>query len=234
MGSYTSLDPCVTVDFVAVRPTSPGPATRAAAQGTDLLLRALERGEIGADVPHCSTSSNGCSRLQRLSRYHARRVWGTAAGWKPPGKSCYGPRSSPAARAWFRGLPVSGLWSPCSRSCARISGSGLAELMTGDGTVFTRMGIASTTPRFTRRQPHANKNTMSTVVLFRGCVMDTLSSTFTPLPGKHWKRTQYTVIKAPNQVVGRVARACRETGKRPSTTTSQRRAPPQRATDFMW
>ncbi len=204
MGSYTSLDPCVHCGFcLPACPTYLATSDEGhSPRGRIVLMRALERGEIGADDSALLDQLDGCLGCRGCEPVCPSGV-GYGRGLEAAREELFRARGlPPLARMVLGVFRYRGFWRPLFTLARAFRGSRLAELMTGNGRLGFGMGmLASTTPRFNREAaaPRA-ESTTSTVVLFRGCVMDTLFRHVHTATRRTLEANGYTVIEAPDQV----------------------------------
>jgi glycolate oxidase iron-sulfur subunit len=203
VGSYTSLDPCVHCGFcLPACPTYLATSDEGhSPRGRIVLMRALERGEIGPDDSALLDQLDGCLGCRGCEPVCPSGV-GYGRGLEAAREELFRARGlPPLARTVLGVFRYRSLWRPLFTLARAFRGTGLAQLMTGNGRLGFGMGmLTSTAPRFTRRgaTPRANSTT-STVVLFRGCVMDTLFQHVHTATRRTLEANGYSVIEAPDQ-----------------------------------
>ena len=174
-------------------------------RGRIVLMRALERGELGptdpALVQHLDAclGCRGCEPVCPSGVEYgrgleaARAALADARGIAPLARLVLGV----FRRAW--------LWRPAFTVARWLRAAGLPARFTGSGRAGFALGmLASTEPAGDRRRPAsapgpAGSGTRGTVALFRGCVMDTLFSHVHGAAARTLAANGYTVIDVPGQ-----------------------------------
>jgi glycolate oxidase iron-sulfur subunit len=203
VGSYASLDPCVHCGFcLPACPTYLATSDEGhSPRGRIVLMRALERGEIGPDDSALLDQLDGCLGCRGCEPVCPSGV-GYGRGLEAAREELFRARGLPLlARLVLGVFRHRRFWRPLFTVARAFRGTGLAQLMTGNGRFGFGMGmLSSTAPRFTQRaaSPRA-ATTTSTVVLFRGCVMDTLFQHVHTATKRTLEANGYTVIEAPDQ-----------------------------------
>jgi glycolate oxidase iron-sulfur subunit len=203
VGSYTSLDPCVHCGFcLPACPTYLATSDEGhSPRGRIVLMRALERGEIGPDDSALLDQLDGCLGCRGCEPVCPSGV-GYGRGLEAAREELFRARGlPPLARTVLGVFRYRSLWRPLFTLARAFRGTGLAQLMTGNGRLGFGMGmLTSTAPRFTRREVAPRpESTTSTVVLFRGCVMDTLFQHVHTATKRTLEANGYSVIEAPDQ-----------------------------------
>ena len=165
-------------------------------------MRALERGEILADDSALLEQLDGCLGCRGCEPVCPSGV-GYGRGLEAAREELFRARGlSPLARLVLGVFRYRSIWRPLFTLARAVRGSGIAQLMSGKGRIGFGMGmLSSTEPRFSSRaEPRPSDNVAPTVILFRGCVMDTLFQHVHDATRRTLEANGYTVIEAPGQV----------------------------------
>jgi glycolate oxidase iron-sulfur subunit len=177
-GDYSSLDPCVHCGFcLPACPTYLATGDEAdSPRGRIVLMRALERGEIGADDAALVQHLDACLGCLGCEPACPSGV-GYGRGIQTAREQLFGARRLPPLAAAVLGVfRREWLWRPLFTLSRVFRATGVPALLSGGGRVGFSMGmLAATKPAWRAWQrPGLASNSHPTVALFRGCVMDTL------------------------------------------------------------
>ena len=177
---YSSLDPCVHCGFcLPACPTYLATGDEAdSPRGRIVLMRALERGELGpaddALVQHLDACL-GCLGCEPVCPSGV----GYGRGIQTAREQLFAARRlSPLAAAVLGIFRREWLWRPIFTAGRLLRATGIPNALAGSGRLGFAMGMLAGTRRTQRTQrteraePDADQRV--TVALFRGCVMDTL------------------------------------------------------------
>ena len=174
-------------------------------RGRIVLMRALERGELGPTDPALAQHLDACLGCRGCEPVcpsgveygrgleAARAALADARGIAPLARLVLGV----FRRAW--------LWRPAFTVARWLRAAGVPARFAGSGRAGFAMGmLASTEPAGARRSPAAapgpaGSGARGTVALFRGCVMDTLFSHVHGAAARTLAANGYTVIDVPGQ-----------------------------------
>ena len=176
---FSALDPCVHCGFcLPACPTYLVTGDEAdSPRGRIVLMRALERGEIPATDPALTQHLDACLGCRGCEPACPSGV-GYGRGLEAARVELVRARGLGArARAVLAVFRREWLWRPLFTAARWLRRSGIPSRLSGSGTVGFSMGMLSASrspgavPSGRRAGPPAEG---PTVVLFRGCVMDTL------------------------------------------------------------
>ena len=209
---FSSLDPCVHCGFcLPACPTYLATGDESdSPRGRIVLMRALERGELGpgddALVQHldaclgCRGCEPACPSGVGYGRglEAAREQLFAARGLSPLGTLVLGV----FRREWA--------WRPLFTLARMLRATGLPRLLAGGGRMGFGMGMLAATAPLDARSPAARAGdervgagaahgTRGTVALFRGCVMDTLLGHVHGAARRTLEANGYTVVEAASQ-----------------------------------
>ncbi len=181
-------------------------------RGRILLMRALERGEIGSDdaalVQHLDAclGCRGCEPVCPSGVAYGR-------GLEQAREQLFHERGLPrTARAVLGVFRDERIWRPLFTLARVLRATGIPRLLSGSGRAGFGMGmLAATSPRVSRAA--SRPVTLSeakgpkpdawplcpTVALFRGCVMDTLFRHVHEATRRTLEANGYTVVELPDQ-----------------------------------
>jgi len=204
---FAALDPCVHCGFcLPACPTYLATGDESdSPRGRIVLMRALERGEIAADDEGLVEHLNAC-----LGCRGCEPVCPSGVGY---GRGLEAARArlaaanghSPLARTVLAVFRHELLWRPLFTAARWLRGTGIPARASGSGRAGFQMGmLAATTPRhrFPGTAPIERGNAPAgagTVLLFRGCVMDTLFAHVHAAARRTLAANGYTVVEAPGQ-----------------------------------
>ena len=207
---FAALDPCVHCGFcLPACPTYLATGDEAdSPRGRIVLMRALERGELPADDAALVEHLNAC-----LGCRGCEPVCPSGVGY---GRGLEAARArlaaanghSPLARAVLGVFRRAYLWRPLFTMARWLRGTGWPARASGPGSAGFQMAmLASTTPR--RHAAAATPRTAppqaakappaGSVLLFRGCVMETLFAHVHEATRRTLAANGYTVVDAPGQ-----------------------------------
>jgi glycolate oxidase iron-sulfur subunit len=212
---YSALDPCVHCGFcLPACPTylvtgDEGHSPR----GRIVLMRALERGEMGADDPALIEHLDACLGCRGCEPACPSGV-GYGRGLEAAREQLYAQRGlSPLARLVLGVFRYGGLWRPLFTVARAFRATRLPSLLAGSGRVRFGMGMLAASAETTERDEWAASSPSSpsippspssapspTVALFRGCVMDTLFGHVHDATTRTLEANGYRVIEVPGQV----------------------------------
>ena len=212
---FAALDPCVHCGFcLPACPTYLATGDEAdSPRGRIVLMRALERGEIpatdGALVEHLNAclGCRGCEPVCPSGVGYGRGLEAARA------RLAEANGHSPLARLVLAVFRHELLWRPLFTMARWLRGTGLPARTSGGGSAGFQMGmLAATVPgaapdtvRGQHAAPTAEDSLGSapaaagTVLLFRGCVMDTLFAHVHAATRRTLEANGYTVVDAPGQ-----------------------------------
>jgi glycolate oxidase iron-sulfur subunit len=177
---YSSLDPCVHCGFcLPACPTYLATGDEAdSPRGRIVLMRALERGELGpgddALVQHLDACL-GCLGCEPVCPSGV----GYGRGIQTAREQLFAVRRlSPLAAAVLAVFRREWLWRPLFTLGRVLRGTRIPRLLAGGGRLGFGMGMLATTEKRWKAKAagiaEAGDGPLGTVALFRGCVMDTL------------------------------------------------------------
>ncbi|HET9039890.1 MAG TPA: (Fe-S)-binding protein [Gemmatimonadales bacterium] len=203
-GDYSSLDPCVHCGFcLPACPTYLATGDEAdSPRGRIVLMRALERGEIGADDAALAQHLDACLGCLGCEPACPSGV-GYGRGIQTAREQLFGARRLPPLAAAVLGVfRHEWLWRPLFTLSRVLRATGIPALLSGGGRVGFSMGmLAATKPAWRASQrPGLASNSQPTVALFRGCVMDTLFRHVHDATRRTLEANGYTVVEPEGQV----------------------------------
>jgi glycolate oxidase iron-sulfur subunit len=203
-GDYSSLDPCVHCGFcLPACPTYLATGDEAdSPRGRIVLMRALERGEIGADDAALVQHLDACLGCLGCEPACPSGV-GYGRGIQTAREQLFGARRLPPLAAAVLGVfRREWLWRPLFTLSRVFRATGIPALLSGGGRVGFSMGmLAATKPAWRAWQrPGLASNSHPTVALFRGCVMDTLFRHVHDATRRTLEANGYTVVEPGGQV----------------------------------
>ena len=221
MPDYSSLDPCVHCGFcLPACPTylvtgDEGHSPR----GRIVLMRALERGEIGADDAALANHLEACLGCRGCEPACPSGV-GYGRGLEAAREQLHAQRGLPGlARTVLGVFRYRALWRPLFSAARVLRATRLPQLVAGKGRLRFGMGMLASSAEIKERpewvmrseipptaQPAASTShsrstpLYPTVALFRGCVMDALFGHVHAATKRTLEANGYRVIEPPGQV----------------------------------
>lgn len=197
------LDPCVHCGFcLPACPTYIVTADEAdSPRGRIVLMRALERGEIGPDDDALVQHLDACLGCRGCEPACPSGV-AYGLGLEQARERLFESRGlPPLARAVLGVFAREGLWRPLFTGGRWLRRLGLARLLAGRGRIGFGMGmLAATAPRYRSLPAGSPERPGGTVVaLFRGCIMDTLFTHVHDATRRTLEANGYRVVEAPGQ-----------------------------------
>lgn len=200
-GRYAALDPCVHCGFcLQACPTYLATGDEAdSPRGRIVLMRALERGEVGptdqALLQHLDAclGCRGCEPVCPAGVGYGRGLEAARAdlarvrGFRPLARLVLGT---------FARRPA---WRTVFGAARLLRASGVAERL-ASGRRFGMAMLAATAPARPAPRGAPAAGAGPTVALFRGCVMDTLFRHVHDATRRTLEANGYTVVEAPGQV----------------------------------
>ena len=201
---YSSLDPCVHCGFcLPACPTYLATGDEAdSPRGRIVLMRALERGELGADDPALVEHLDACLGCLGCEPVCPSGV-GYGRGIETAREQLFAARRLPALAtlvlAIFR---REWLWRPLFTLSRIFRATGIPKLLSGGGRLGFSMGMLAATVPAKRRLKEAvtAQGKHPTVALFRGCVMDTLFRHVHDATRRTLEANGYLVVEPQGQV----------------------------------
>jgi glycolate oxidase iron-sulfur subunit len=218
LSAYSALDPCVHCGFcLPACPTylvtgDEGHSPR----GRIVLMRALERGEMGADDPALIEHLDACLGCRGCEPACPSGV-GYGRGLEAAREQLYAERGlSPSARLVLGVFRYRGVWRPLFTLARALRATRLPRLLAGKGRLRFGMGMLASSAEAREREEWAEKTERTekteraegssppspsspTVVLFRGCVMDTLFGHVHQATRRTLEANGYRVVEVPGQ-----------------------------------
>ena len=181
---YSSLDPCVHCGFcLPACPTYLATGDESdSPRGRIVLMRALERGEIGADDDALVQHLDACLGCLGCEPVCPSGV-GYGRGIQTAREQLFASRGpSPLAAAVLGVFGRDWVWRPAFTLARWLRATGLPRVLAGSGRAGFGMGmLAASAPGAARSSGSGERPALAsapaaaeTVALFRGCVMDTL------------------------------------------------------------
>jgi glycolate oxidase iron-sulfur subunit len=204
-GAAGPLAPCVHCGFcLPACPTYLATGDEAdSPRGRIVLMRALERGEIGVDdaalVQHLDAclGCRGCEPVCPSGVSYGR-------GLEAARERLFKSRGlSRQARLVLGLFSRERLWRPLFTLARLFRATGVPRVLSGSGRLGFAMGmLQASAPRRHPEAPQRRKepNGHTTVALFRGCVMDTLFPHVHAATARTLRANGYQVIEVPGQV----------------------------------
>jgi glycolate oxidase iron-sulfur subunit len=211
---YSALDPCVHCGFcLPACPTylvtgDEGHSPR----GRIVLMRALERGEMTADDPALVDRLDACLGCRGCEPACPSGV-GYGRGLETAREQLFAQRGlSPLARSVLGVFRYRGLWRTFFTLARALRATRLPSLLAGKGRVRFGMGMLASSAEMRERPEWAEKAervdslppfppspASPSVVLFRGCVMDTLFGHVHAATRRTLEANGYRVLDARDQ-----------------------------------
>jgi glycolate oxidase iron-sulfur subunit len=213
--AYASLDPCVHCGFcLPACPTylvtgDEGDSPR----GRIVLMRALERGELGADDPALFEHLDACLGCRGCEPACPSGV-GYGRGLEAAREQLFATRGlPPLATLVLRVFRYVALWRPLFTLARVLRATRIPSLLAGRGRVRFGLGMLASSSEVTERDEwvaagprgrgaagqYSGPAAPLTVALFRGCVMDTLFSHVHEATKRTLEANGYRVIEVPGQ-----------------------------------
>jgi glycolate oxidase iron-sulfur subunit len=176
---FTALDPCVHCGFcLPACPTYLATGDEAdSPRGRIVLMRALERGEIGADDPALTQHLDACLGCRGCEPACPSGV-GYGQGLEAAREILARQRGiAPAARAILAVFSFRPLWRSILTAARWFRATGLPARWASGSRAGFGMGMLAATRRHEKRRSFPSfhvSHSAPTVALFRGCVMDTV------------------------------------------------------------
>ncbi len=215
---YSALDPCVHCGFcLPACPTYLATGDEAdSPRGRIVLMRALERGELGPGDAALLQHLDACLGCLGCEPACPSGV-GYGQGIQTAREQLFSTRRLPPLAAAVLGVfRRERLWRPLFTLARLFRASGLPRMLAGAGRFGFGMGMLAATERMERTErtevtgrvasqalpssPPSPPSPPSTVALFRGCVMDTLFRHVHDATRRTLEANGYTVVEAPGQV----------------------------------
>ena len=211
---YAALDPCVHCGFcLPACPTylvtgDEGDSPR----GRIVLMRALERGELGADDPALVEHLDACLGCRGCEPACPSGV-GYGRGLEAAREQLVAARGlSQLARSVLRVFRYAALWRPLFTLARLFRATGLPSLLAGRGRIRFGLGMLASSGEVTERDEWSGgaervvgshdlppPTPQLTVALFRGCVMDTLFGHVHDATKRTLEANGYRVVEVPGQ-----------------------------------
>ena len=210
---YSALDPCVHCGFcLPACPTylvtgDEGHSPR----GRIVLMRALERGEMSADDPALVDHLDACLGCRGCEPVCPSGV-GYGRGLEAAREQLFAQRGlSPLARSVLGVFRYRGLWRTFFTLARALRATRLPSLLAGSGRVRFGMAMLASSAEMkeraewtekaekAERAERAENASSPSVVLFRGCVMDTLFGHVHAATKRTLEANGYRVLDAPDQ-----------------------------------
>jgi glycolate dehydrogenase iron-sulfur subunit len=208
---YSSLDPCVHCGFcLPACPTYLATGDEAdSPRGRIVLMRALERGEIGTDDDALVQHLDACLGCRGCEPVCPSGV-GYGRGLETAREQLYAARGlSPMAAVVLAVFRMERIWRPLFMLGKALRATGIPRLLAGGGRFGFGMGMlaASEPPlqvgerqRVKRGPVAARSPSPPTVALFRGCVMDGLFDHVHAATRRTLEANGYAVLEPEGQV----------------------------------
>ena len=212
---YAALDPCVHCGFcLPACPTylvtgDEGDSPR----GRIVLMRALQRGELGADDAALVEHLDACLGCRGCEPACPSGV-GYGRGLEAAREQLVAARGlPPLARSVLRVFRYAALWRPLFTLARVFRATGIPSLLAGRGRIRFGLGMLASSAEVTERDEWVEKAERAekaekageqpaplTVALFRGCVMDTLFGHVHGATKRTLEANGYRVVEVPGQV----------------------------------
>jgi glycolate oxidase iron-sulfur subunit len=213
---YASLDPCVHCGFcLPACPTYLVTGDESdSPRGRIVLMRALERGELGADDPALIQHLDACLGCRGCEPVCPSGV-GYGRGLETAREQLFAARGlPPLARLVLRVFRHGALWRPLFTLARAFRATRIPSLLAGRGRVRFGLGMLASTAEVTERDEWSGPGQRGggaagqssgpaappTVALFRGCVMDTLFGHVHQATKRTLEANGYRVVEVPDQV----------------------------------
>ena len=212
--AYAALDPCVHCGFcLPACPTYLATADEGhSPRGRIVLMRALERGEMGSSDPALRNYLDGCLGCRGCEPVCPSGV-GYGRGLEAAREQLFAERGlSPLARSVLGVFRYRGIWKPFFTLARAVRATRLPSLLAGKGRLRFGLGMLASTGELKDRvewsegsdkspSPAAPTSPPSpTVALFRGCVMDTLFGHVHAATRRTLEANGYRVLDVADQV----------------------------------
>jgi glycolate oxidase iron-sulfur subunit len=211
--AFQSLDPCVHCGFcLPACPTYLATGDEAdSPRGRIVLMRALERGEIGPLDSALTQHIDACLGCRGCEPACPSGV-GYGQGLAAARALLTEARGIPAiVRAFLAVLKVPALWRLAFGAGTLLRRVGVAREFAGTSRVGFAMGMLAATEPLERtavaralppapREPAAEPARRPTVALFRGCIMDTVFRHVNDATRRTLEANGYRVVEVPGQV----------------------------------
>ena len=206
-GGFEALDPCVHCGFcLPACPTYLATGDESdSPRGRILLMRALERGELGPDDPAVREHLDAC-----LGCRGCEPVCPAGVGY---GRGLEAARERLAAANGLGGTARAvlgifrrrGLWRPAFTAARWLRATGIPRALAGPGRLGFGMGMLAASkggraPRHNGTRTQGEPGAGPTVALFRGCVMDTLFRHIHDATRRTLEVNGYRVVEVGSQV----------------------------------
>jgi glycolate oxidase iron-sulfur subunit len=207
---YSTLDPCVHCGFcLPACPTYLATGDEAdSPRGRIVLMRALERGELGPTDAGLVQHLDACLGCLGCEPVCPSGV-GYGRGIQTAREQLFAARRLPLLATMVLGVfRREWLWRPLFTLSRLLRATGIPSLLSGAGRMGFGMGmLAATAPQRTSSRPQRGtfspgsepRGDAPTVALFRGCVMDTLFDHVHDATRRTLEANGYTVVEAAGQ-----------------------------------
>jgi glycolate oxidase iron-sulfur subunit len=207
---YSSLDPCVHCGFcLPACPTYLATGDESdSPRGRIVLMRALERGEIGADDAALLQHLDACLGCLGCEPVCPSGV-GYGRGIQTAREQLFARRGpSPLAAAVLGVFRRDRVWRPAFTVARWLRATGLPRVLAGGGRAGFGMGMLAASAPATARGGASGRRlarasaaaAAPTVALFRGCVMDTLFGHVHDATRRTLEANDYRVVEVEGQV----------------------------------
>lgn len=215
--AYAALDPCVHCGFcLPACPTYLATGDEGhSPRGRIVLMRALERGEMGGSDPALRDYLDGCLGCRGCEPVCPSGV-GYGRGLEAAREQLFAERGlSPLARSVLGVFRYRGIWKPFFTLARAVRATRLPSLLAGKGRVRFSLGMLASTGELKEgiewsegldKSPFPNApipptpRPSPTVALFRGCVMDTLFGHVHAATRRTLEANGYRVLDIADQV----------------------------------
>jgi glycolate dehydrogenase iron-sulfur subunit len=203
---YSSLDPCVHCGFcLPACPTYLATGDEAdSPRGRIVLMRALERGELGPDDDALVQHLDACLGCLGCEPVCPSGV-GYGRGIQTAREQLFATRRlSPLATAVLAVFRREWLWRPLFTLSRMLRATRIPRLLAGGGRLGFGMGMLATTEQMgwakAGQVSEPGAGPLGTVALFRGCVMDTLFRHVHDATVRTLEANGYRVVEPAGQV----------------------------------
>jgi len=210
-GDYSSLDPCVHCGFcLPACPTYLATGDESdSPRGRIVLMRALERGELGPGDDSLVQHLDACLGCLGCEPACPSGV-GYGQGIQTAREQLFAARRLPPLATAVLGIfRHEQLWRPIFTLARLLRATRLPRLLAGGGRVGFGLGMLAASEKTERTEkpasgaspssPSSPPSQSSTIALFRGCVMDTLFGHVHEATRRTLEANGYTVVEAPGQ-----------------------------------